>query len=550
MTNYNIGQMLAETAAQSPFRPAIVFPVGRDRQGRATTVQLSFAQLNTLCDRYAHGLSDYGIRQGERVLMMLRPNIDFIAVTFALLKIGAVPILIDPGMGRTAFLQCVAETEPVAMIGIPLAHVLSRLFPKPFRTIHRRVTAGRRWLWAGVTLAELQATTDKPFPVAPTTTEDEGAVAFTSGSTGIPKGVVYLHGIFRENLKIMREAMDFREGDVHLAGMYIFALFNPALGVTTIIPDMDPRQPAKLNPVYFVEAIQTHGVTITLGSPTIFRIVNNYCQTNNIHLPSLRHVFMFGAAVPPRLIEQFSGLLDNGQVHTPFGATEALPITSISETEILGETGMLTEQGAGVCVGRPLGDAVIRIIPITDEPIARWDDALALPPGQIGEVVVKGSVVTRNYLNRPQKTAEAKIYEGDCVWHRMGDIGYFDDQGRLWICGRKSHRVETAAGLLLTVQCEAIFNQHPAVARTALIGLGSYKQQRPVLIVEMKSGQQPRSAAQKQQIIDELLALGAEYAHTRSIQTVLFHPAFPVDVRHNAKIQREKLAVWAGEQVR
>jgi acyl-CoA synthetase (AMP-forming)/AMP-acid ligase II len=479
-------------------------------------------------------------------LLLLRPNIDFLAVIFALLKMGAVPILIDPGMGRKPFLQCVAETEPTAMIGIPLAHVLRTIFPKSFKTITRYVTVGKRWFWGGASLPDLRADRPDPFPAAATIPADEAAVAFTSGSTGIPKGVVYRHGIFREQVRILREEIDIAPGEVHLAGLIVFALFNPALGVTTIIPDMDPRAPAKLNPAYLVEAIQTHGVTISLGSPTIFKILGDYCQAHNVCLPSLKHVYLFGAAVPSRLVEQFSRLLPNGKVYTPFGATEALPLTCIGEDELVPETGPLTEQGAGVCVGRPLGDATIRIISIMDAPIPVWAESLVLPPGQIGEVVVKGSVVTHLYLNRPQKTAEAKIYEGETIWHRMGDLGYFDAQGRLWICGRKSHRVETAQGLLLTVQCEAIFNQHPAVKRTALVGLGAYGQQRPVLIVELDTA---HKSANQQKVIEELLALGAKYEHTRTINTFLFHPAFPVDVRHNAKIQREKLTVWAGEQL-
>ena len=256
-------------------------------------------------------------------------------------------------------------------------------------------------------------------------------------------------------------------------------------------------------------------------------------------------MYLFGAAVSPQLVAQFSSLMENGRVYTPFGATEALPITSIGEDDIISETGLMTDQGAGACVGYPLGDAQIRIIPISDDPIPTWSDDLALPPGQLGEIVVKGSVVTRLYLHRPQKTAEAKIREGAEIWHRMGDIGYIDDKGRVWVCGRKSHRVETAQGLLLTVQCEAIFNQHSAVKRTALVGVGNYGQQTPVLIVE----REPIRGLSNSQITEALLALGADYEHTRSIKTILFHDSFPVDVRHNAKIQREKLAIWAAGQL-
>lgn len=546
---YNIAGPLVENAARMPFRPAILFPVGRVG-GRACYVQLSFQQLNALCDRYAHGLVEHGWRQGARTLLMVRPGPEFIALVFALLKIGAVPVMIDPGMGLRPFLQCVGETEPTHFIGIPVAHLLRRLFPHPFRTVGPSVTVGR-WGWGGIPLRRICSSRSDPFPIAPTTTEDEAAVAFTSGSTGIPKGVVFTHGMFKAQIALLRDEIGYHEGGIDLPGLYIFALFNPVLGVTTVMPDMDPAKPSRLDPAHWVEAIQTFGVTTSFGSPTIWKIVGRYCGQNKIQLPSMRRIIMAGAPVPPALIRQYAGgapddILPNGDVYTPFGATEALPITMMSGQEILAETAALSEQGAGMCVGRPIPGCTVRIIRITDEPIPQWDESLVLPQGEVGEIAVKGPVVTRVYLNRPRQTAEAKIYEGDEVWHRMGDLGYFDAQGRLWFCGRKRHRVETADGLLLPVCCEAIFNAHPDVARTALVGVGTPGRQEPVLVVELQAGKMPRTVEEKQRLVAELLRLGAAHAHTRRIQTVLLYPdSFPVDVRHNAKIQREKLAVWA-----
>jgi len=202
------------------------------------------------------------------------------------------------------------------------------------------------------------------------------------------------------------------------------------------------------------------------------------------------------------------------------------------------------------------------VIKITDDAIPTWDDTLLLhgtgPEAgpemglpAIGEIVVKGPVVTREYLNRPEKTALAKIQDADGIWHRMGDVGYFDDQGRLWFCGRKAHRVTTRDGVLFPVTAEAIFNHHPDVARTALVGVGPRGQQRPVLIVEPRPGKVPSSLLEKQRFTLELLALGAEYEHTQPVQDVLFYTGtFPTDVRHNVKIQREKLAVWATKHLR
>jgi acyl-CoA synthetase (AMP-forming)/AMP-acid ligase II len=363
--------------------------------------------------------------------------------------------------------------------------------------------------------------------------------------------VVFLHGMFKAQIEVLRDEMGYSDGEVDLPGLYIFALFNPALGVTTVIPDMDPSNIAGLNPAHIVEAIQTHGVTTTNGSPTIYRIVGQYCVDNDIRLPSMKRILTYGAPIPSSLIAQYRDILnEDSDVFTPYGATEALPITMMSGREIEAQTANLTEQGGGMCVGRPTTGNTIRIIRITDDPITEWDASLVLPDGEVGEIAVKGAVVTRSYLHRPQETAEAKIYEGEAVWHRMGDLGYFDGQGRLWFCGRKRHRVETAKGLMLPVQCEAIFNHHPGARRTAVVGVGKLGGQRPILIVEPKEGRMPTTQAERRRFVDELLALGAAHEITRDIGDVLFHPDFPVDVRHNAKIQREKLAVWAEEQLR
>ena len=535
-------------AARAPFRPGIILPAGRDGQGRSKFTQLSFRQMNELCDRYAHGLSKNGIARGQRVLLLVKPGTELIAVCFALMKIGAVPVLIDPGMGRKAFLQCVGETSPEAIIAIPIAHFLRRLFPKPFKTAKHAFTVGKRCFPGTLHLEACCPSVKTPFPVAPTTLEDEAAIAFTSGGTGIPKGVLYLQGMFQEVIRAMGEDLDMAEGEVHLAAMYIFALFNPALGITTVIPDMDARKTAQVNPAYLVEAIQTHGVTMSMGSPTIWKKVNRYCLENEIRLPSIKHIFIFGAPVSPVVIRELSSLFEGGEVCTPYGATEALPVTNIGHEEILSETAAKTDQGAGVCIGTAVKGVTVRIIPISDDPIENWNEAMALPPNEIGEVVVKGVMVTREYLNRPEETAKAKINSPDGVWHRMGDLGYLDEKGRLWFCGRKAHRVETAQGMMLPVCCESIFNQHPKVARTALVGIGAPGRQKPVLVVELLPEYAHANEETRKRIVAELLVLGTSHEHTLPIKDIRFHPAFPVDVRHNAKIQRQELAKWAARK--
>lgn len=546
MNSYNLASALPTMAARDPYRAAVIFPAGRQEPwGRF--IQLSFAQLNRLTDRYAHGLSARGIHRGNRVLVLIRPGVDLIAVVFALFKIGAVPVLIDPGMGLKPFLQCVAETEPVALVGIPVAHVLRRLFPRAFRGVRVGIWVGN-WGPRSQRLKVLPDGGGEPFPVAETRLDDEGAVAFTSGSTGIPKGVVYLQGMFQAQMGILREQLDMREGDSHLAAVYIFALYNPTLGITTVFPDMNPARTASLNPARLVEAIDTFGITLSMGSPTVWRRLCDYAEAHQLSFPTLRTIHMFGAPCEPELVARCSHLFPQATVYTPFGATEALPLTIMDHHEILSDTAPRTQEGLGACVGRALPGVNLQIIPIQDEPIAHWQDTLALPVGEIGEIAVKGAMVTREYLHRPQQTRAAKIQDHDAIWHRMGDLGYLDEQGRLWFCGRKSHRIETPEGLRLSA-LESIFNQHPEVFRSALVGVGEPGQQTPVLIIECPGKGLPNEADQAR-LRGELHQLAQQREATRCIKTILFHRGFPMDVRHNAKIQREKLARWATETLR
>lgn len=554
---YNIASALPEMAERAPYQPGVVFPAGRDHRGRAKSIVYSFQQLNEECDRYAHGLHELGIRQGDRVLLLFRPGVELIAVVFALVKMGAVPVLIDPGMGRRAFLRCVADTEPSALIGLPIAHMLRRIVPKPFDGVRRTVVVGGtrlvQRLLAETSLQRVRSGQRSAYPIAPTTTRSEAAVAFTSGSTGIPKGVIYEHGMFKAQIALLRDEIGVQPGEVDLALLYIFALFNPALGVTTIIPDMDPTKSAEVNPAYVVEAVRTYGVTNAFGSPTIWKRVAPYCRAHGIRLPSIKRILMAGAPVPPELIATMLDhvLSPSADVLTPFGATEAMPLTSIVGREIVRETAALTKIGKGMCVGTPLPDVTVQIIDITDAPIPGWDPKRVLDHGEIGEIVVKGPMVTRTYLNRPEQTALTKIRDGDEVWHRMGDLGYFDTEGRLWFCGRRSHRVETAQGTVFPVLCETIFNEHPDVHRTAVVGVGPPDDQEPILVVEPYASKMPQTLLEQQRLAMELLALGTEFDHTRWIERVLIYPdVFPTDIRHNAKIQREKLAIWAAAQIR
>jgi olefin beta-lactone synthetase len=547
---HNIAHYLPEMARQIPFARAVVYPDSRDRSGRVAYTQLTFAQLDRLCDRYAWGLQEAGVKQGMKTLLMVKPSLDFFALTFAIFKIGAVPVLIDPGMGWGKFMRCVEQSAPEAFLGIPAAHVLRLVRRKFFRSIQIPVTLGKRWFWGGCSVDEMPEH-DEPFPVQAVEPQDMAAVLFTTGSTGPAKGVVYSHRIFTTQTEILREQYGIGPGDIDLPCFPLFALFSTALGATAVIPDMDPSKPALVDPERIIEPILNQGVTYSFGSPTLWARVSEYCVGKGIRFPTLTRIIMAGAPVPGYVHERLLGsvLPTGAETYTPYGATESLPVANFAGSEMLAETADKTRAGQGMCVGKPLPTVECHIIRISDEPITDWDPSMVVPDGTIGEICVKGDVVTRQYHNLPEATRLAKMRDGETVWHRMGDVGYLDEQGRIWFCGRKTHRVETGEATLFTVRCEAIANEHPAVYRSALVGIGPDRmRQTPILILEPMPGQLPESesaqAALRQQVRDLLLA----NPETAGIERILLHRSFPVDIRHNAKIRREVLAEWAAKQ--
>lgn len=537
--NSNIAFALEKQAGEIPNTPAIFAPDGKRYR------QISFLELHEESNRLASGLDRLGVARGTTVLLMVPPSIEFIALTFALFKLGAIPVLIDPGIGKKNLLSAIEEIAPSAMIGIPRAHVARILFPQPFKKTRIAVTVGRRWFWGGQTLAQVRRLGNPRFDIATTQPDDPAAILFTSGSTGPAKGVLYTHAMFSRQVELIQSFYGIKQGDIELPTFPLFALFGTGMGMTCVIPDMDATRPAQVDPKKIIKAVHEFKVTSSFGSPALWNTVSRYCLEQGIRLPTIKRILMAGAPVPGSMLSRFDSILEkDSEIYTPYGATEALPIASIGRTEILRETWSETEKGKGACVGRAVPGVTIKIIRITDDPISSWDDALEVPHGEIGEIVVQGAWVTRAYYRREKETNHAKIQHGKNFWHRMGDVGYLDAQNRLWFCGRKSHRVITANGTLYTIPCEAIFNRHPDVKRSALVGIGPRQRQEPVIIIETEP-----SISSEETLRRELLELGAG-SGLKEIRHVLFHHKFPVDARHNAKIFREQLAEWAGKKLR
>lgn len=556
----NVAALLDAVAAERPFQRASVVP--RVLDGRRVYETQRFGQLIARIDALAHGFREVGFRVGDRVCMFVKPGLDFPAAVFALFKAGCVPVFIDPGMGRDAVLRCVARTRPRGLVAIPPLHVAKTLFRTPFSTVELSVTAGGTtgW-WGGHTLDELAALGAPEGPCAPYAfdPDEEAALLFTSGSTGPAKAAVYTHRIYTSQTRFIQQMYNIEPGEIDVPGLAVFGLFSLAMGMTVVWPEIDASKPGALDPGALVDLIDDTGATTAFGGIAIWRPVLRYCQEHNRKLLSLRRILSAGTAIPLWMHQGFRDVLAPGvMIHTPYGATESLPVASIASDEVLAETAARTAAGEGTCVGRTVPEVKVAILPIVDGPMPEWRDDLPLPVGQVGEIAVSGPVVTSRYDGDEAANQAAKVWDRRAqtpiVWHRIGDAGRLDAQGRLWFMGRKAHRVESATGVLYSNPVEEVAVLHPAVARAALLGVGARGSAEPVLAVEPKPGEGGRVKstdihAAAKVIAAELRASLNDKGFAAPIQRVLFHPRFPVDVRHNAKIHNESLSAWATERL-
>ena len=542
-----VSARLAQQAALAPERIAVVDPDG---------TSTSFGALEARVNRIARGLVHLGVGPKDRCSLFVPAGAELIASVHALFRLGAIPVLIDPGMGRRNLLACVERTAPRVLIGVPRVHVARLLFPGAFRSVELCVTAGRRAGWGGSTLSELERRGASE-EVAETLSPDPGpndlaAILFTSGSTGTPKGVEYTHANFAAQLDALAELYGLEAGQVDVACFPLFALFDNALGMTSVFPRLDPTRMAKANPAEIARAIEEQGATFTFGSPAVWKRFVPWAQARGFRFSKLQRITIAGAPVPPALVLDLRDLLPaGGEVHTPYGATESLPVANISSTQLEGDIALRTENGEGTCVGRPAPGMEIRLIPLSDEAVDSMEALPGVPAGQPGEVCVRGPVVTRAYADAPGATRLSKIPSEAAgsnralsPWHRMGDVGVFDSDGLLWFHGRKSHRLQTPDGLLMPVPIENLFGGLPELERVALVGVGARGEERPVLVVEAKAGVSHKRAVAAARSRARTLPQAAP------IEAFLAHRSFPVDVRHNSKIHRLELKRWAESKLR
>ncbi|HQU37034.1 MAG TPA: fatty acid CoA ligase family protein [Anaerolineales bacterium] len=520
------------TAASQPDKPAIIYFSKRMRGWKRITYRSLFDQTQ----RFISGLQACSLTPGAVAVVMTPPSAEFFPFALALLKFGIAPVVFDSAIGLKKIGEVIAESKPEIFFGNRLTHTLRILFGW-----------GRDSIKRSLTVEKVKGRRSKIVP-SPIVHDPSSAVAiiYTSGSTGLPKGAVYTSANFAAQLELLQNTFRISADEIDLAAFPLYVLIDLLLGVTAVVPDISFPVPGKTDPQKTISAIRRFNVTNMFASPVVLELLSSFTdgtedarQLN--HLSSLKRVITAGAPATIRLQEKFRQLLDD---HTDlfgiYGATETLPIAKVESREVFALKEK-TAHGAGICLGKPIEDVTVRIIPITDEPIAEWRESLEVESNAAGEITVQSLATTRAYLHREEADRLSKIKFGDEIIHRMGDAGYFDEEGRLWYCGRKSHRVVTKDGVMFTEQIENIFNAHPRVKRTALVE-GNRK---PVLWVEFER----RAGSNKDKIIGELREMAKSHRQASQIATFLFMKRFPTDARHNSKIIREELKALAEKRL-
>lgn len=535
--------LLAGHAARTPAKPALIHPDGNrlGPEGLPAYASVSYADLASDVARCADGLYARGIRRGTRTAVLVPPGRNLLTLVFAMLRVGAVPVVVDPGLGRGRMLDCLQRVGIQAVIGVPAVRLLRLARPRAFAQLHSTVVVGAESGLHKLTGCSERAPRWEPAP------QDLALIGFTTGSTGPAKPVEVTARMLHGMADGVEQAHYTAEIDTTLVTMALMSVFELAAGRTVVVPKMNLGQVGAADPALLADALQRFSVHAMFASPALLDPLARHLATTGGQVPDMRLVISGGAPVSPRLMGALRAVLPApARLYSTYGATEALPMALVESREVLTELAGGPAAGQGVCLGHPAHGTALRLIAISDGPLPQWSAELPVAPGQMGEIAVSGPGVSPRYHRAPEADALHKIQDGARRWHRTGDVGRLDEQGRLWLCGRKSQRIRTARGDLHTVRCEGVFNAHPHVKRTALVGVGPPGSQRPVLCVELAPGighrQWPRIQA-------ELRALARGQAVTAPITDFLSHPAFPVDIRHNAKIRRELLAAWATEQL-
>jgi acyl-coenzyme A synthetase/AMP-(fatty) acid ligase/pimeloyl-ACP methyl ester carboxylesterase len=493
--------------------------------GRGPTRVTTFTELTARIDAIAETLRHAGVQPGHRVALLVPPGLELTAAVYACWRAGAAIVVADTGLGWRRMAEALRSADPAYLIGIPAAMAVAAALRIP----------GQRILVGGRHPSTGSGGISPPHgrKQSETIADPEAAVLFTSGATGPPKGVVYRHAQLRAQVELVRAVCRITPDDRLVAAFAPFALYGPALGIGAAVPRMDVTRPGTLTASALAEAAAAVGGTLVFASPAALRNVvataSQLTASERVPLERIRLVLSAGAPVGVPLLRDLQRLLPAAEIHTPYGMTEVLPVTDIALPE-LEQAGL----GNGVCVGHVLPGVRLGISPL---------DALGRAPGAplhtvdvTGEICVSAGHVKDRY---DRLWATEQVSSRDPGWHRTGDVGHLDAAGRLWVEGRLAHVITAADGPITPVGTEQRIEAQAPVTGAALVGVGPQGTQQPLAVVMT-------AAPARAGLADEELARAVRAAAELPLAAVLTVKSLPVDIRHASKIDRSRLARWAG----
>ncbi|MDO5740773.1 MAG: alpha/beta fold hydrolase [Ornithinimicrobium sp.] len=528
----------------SPSHTAVVELVG---DGRSVT----FAQLSARVHDVARGLAARGVRPGDRVAVLVPPGIELTTLVYAVWRLGAVVVVADAGLGLGRLGAALRSAGPKLVLGISKALTLAAvtrvhaervLVTESGTELDALALVGRG---LGGSAALLPEESDLPGSI-------DGAVLFTSGATGPPKGVVYTRDQLSAQVALLRDTFSLGPGERFVAAFAPFALYGPALGLTSVVPDMDVTAPHTLTARRLAQAVEAIDATAVFAAPAALRNVVDTAGDLDAHergvLEGPRLVLSAGAPVSVHLLRSVQALLPSATTHTPYGMTEALPIatldpTALSPTQASGQS--------GVCVGHPVPGAEVGIALLDGRGIPAED--LITTPGMVGEIVVRGAHVKDRY---DRQWAQQRASDRPAGWHRTGDVGHFDGEGRLWVEGRLAHVVTTPEGPVTPYPVEDLIRTVPGVSDAAIVGVGPAGTQQLIAVVvpegrlgplacRMSTGTPRGAGVLAPPRIARAVRQAASGASPVPVAAVLVRDWLPVDIRHASKVDRGSLSGWA-----
>jgi acyl-CoA synthetase (AMP-forming)/AMP-acid ligase II len=527
----NIGFWPQYYAATQPNQVAFKIPIFKWLNSTVTYQQYTFHELENKIQSAHDYFLQHNVQPGYLVLLIMPMSPKFIANLFGLFRIGAIPILIDPGLPIKKMASALNPTQPTLLIGKKI-HLWIAKYRLKLTSIRRHISPPpTKKIYQNLNNHYPTKTENKPHKKS-FDAKSTLAIVFTSGSTGIPKGVTYTHELCKAQLNLLKTAYQLDPGKIDIPLLLNFCLFNPALGIATVLPPINVKAPLKTSLQKLLKILGDKEITHSFGSPIFWKAITTKALKLKKTFSHIQKLFLAGCSAPTGLIENLKIIFPNAHFEIPYGATEALPLTTLSGTLLCEK--QKKHPYAGACLGKPLPGIKIIILDLSQP--------CPLSPMTVGEIAASGPIVSQDYDQLPNQNKENKwIDHQQTLWHRMGDVGYIDHEGCIWFLGRKKECCITASQIMYTEPCEAVFLKHPAVQRAALIFIPTKTASIPAMVIEPKQWSTVYLPWKKKAFIRTLQTMALSKAHTSTIQHFFIQRSLPVDIRHNAKIHRLSL---------